>query len=80
MKTTFDSDNFVNAHGREPKGRGMWAFSIDGTDGHGRWTSLEACAFFTGTLTEGKRQAKEHGKQLAAGVGGIRELYIRVLS
>lgn len=79
MKTTFQTDDYVNAHGKNPKGSGNWAFRISGTDGHGSWTTIDRCFFANGTLTAAKRAAKQRGTNEVRSIGRVRELVIEVL-
>jgi hypothetical protein len=46
-KVTVETNEFVRAHGKEPKGFGLWAFEIAGVQHH-----------FTGTFSEAKRKAR----------------------
>lgn len=55
MKIEFTTNEYLKAHGREPKGRGTWWFDLDGS---------EFCAF--GTLTEAKAACRKAAKKLAA--------------
>ena len=43
-KVTFNSDRYVESHGKNPRGRGGWIFSIDGEEVN-----------YNGTLTEAKK-------------------------
>lgn len=79
MKTTFNTNKYVGSYGKDPKGYGMWAFRIVGTDGQGSYTTLHDCIFFTGTLTAAKREAKQSGITAAKSIGRVRELVIDVL-
>ena len=80
MKTTFNTDEYVRSHGRDPKGTGQWAFRIMGTDGLGSWTTLADPWFAPcSTLTAAKKAAKERGKSMARDIGRVREIVIDVL-
>lgn len=79
MKTTFHTDEYVRAHGKNPRGDGRWAFRITGSDGLGSWTTLDECCFFSGTLTSAKRAAKDHGSCVGSSIGRIREMVIDIL-
>ena len=56
----FDDTQFVNAHGRTPKGRGSWAFEIDG-NAEPFWHN--------GTYAEARKAAKAETIRRSAAVG-----------
>lgn len=60
MTVRFDSTDFEWAHGRKPRGTGMWGF------GFGRRAPTVSEAWFTPTsvnFTEAKRQARAEAKR-----------------
>ena len=54
MRIEFTTNEYMKAHGREPRGRGSWWFNIDGK---------EFCAF--GTLTEAKAACRREARRIA---------------
>jgi hypothetical protein len=62
-------DEYVNSHGKAPRGSGMWAFEVNGTDGDGRYTS--ETYFISGKFADAKREAARRLKQ---DVGGVKQV------
>jgi hypothetical protein len=61
VQITFETHAFVRSHGKQPRGRGSWAFAyIDANEGN----NVEAEVFSPGgmTLTEAKRWFKANHK------------------
>ncbi len=54
FKIEFDVIPYVNGHGRNPRGRGAWAFEVEG---HVLWAQ--------GTLGEAKRDVSKQIRDLA---------------
>ena len=63
MKTTFRNDEYVNSHGRDPKGHGMWVFRITLSDGNGSYSD-GGFLNVTGTLTAAKKEARLRAKAM----------------
>jgi len=81
MKTTFRNDEYVRSHGKNPQGFGMWAFRVVLLGNSGEYSDLEGCQplFYTGTLTQAKKQVKERAMLEAKQVGRCREILVDVL-
>ena len=66
MKIEFLSREFINEHGKAPKGYGHWLFQFEGYE---YWTH--------GTLTEAKKACREYIKSVApAGYAGT--VYVNI--
>ena len=59
MKMQINTAEFVNGHGKTPKGYGNWAFWL-GCD----TSDINKAYFFTGTFTEAKKQAVAKAREL----------------
>jgi hypothetical protein len=59
-KMEFITTTFENSHGRKPKGRGLWAFSVAMIAGD--WPSAAHTVFFNGTYTDAKKAARDFVK------------------
>lgn len=55
MKTRFDTSQYRDSHGAEPRGRGSWAF----TPVHDAWADDSRIIWCKGTYIEAKREARE---------------------
>ncbi len=68
MKTKHTAFAFTRSHGELPKGRGSWAFEIELQTITGFCEVVEECWFAPGplTLTEARKDAVVHAKQLIA--------------
>lgn len=78
MKTTYNTKDYVNAHGKAPRGDGAWAFSVMASDGAGAYTDL-GTMWASGPYADAKRAVTQRARQEAASIG-VRELIIEVLS
>ena len=72
MTTT--TETYENSHGRKPRGYGLWALNVTGTDGEGSYTT--ETYFITGKLTDVKRQAARRLKSDVSAVKSITEIEI----
>ena len=72
MRTNTEKYEFT--HGRKPRGHGLWALSLTGTDGQGRYTKQEYRV--SGNLTEAKKQACRRFKNEVGGVKSIVEVMV----
>ena len=59
MAVEFSTTQYVFTHGREPRGRGGWAFRP--------WGGRDEWQFFHGTYTEAKRQAAAWARERGVG-------------
>lgn len=57
MKTEFSDRAYQFSHGRAPRGRGSWAFDIDGLKDPA--TGDNKIFWFFGTLAEAKKQMRD---------------------
>lgn len=55
MRPKFDDREYRRSHMKSPRGRGSWAFQAIGDGG-----LVGDVVFFSGTLTEAKKQAAAH--------------------
>lgn len=53
MKVSVKTSRFVSAHGKAPKGRGLWAFLIDGHE-----------VFIPGMYTDARIEAAKRAKAM----------------
>jgi len=53
---TFSNRDYIEEHGKNPRGYGMWAFATK------RSADVSDIFWFTGSLTEAKKAAKAHFK------------------
>jgi hypothetical protein len=72
MKTT--TGTYENTHGRKPRGYGLWALNVTGTDGQGSYTT--ETYFITGKLTDVSRQAVRRLKSDVSAVRTVTEIEI----
>lgn len=77
MKVKFDSQDFELAHGKKPKGFGLWFFEATMDDHCGSFSGLGKFEV-SGTFSEAKKAAKEHFCSEAATVGRAKEVLIFV--
>ena len=68
----FDNSPFVRSHGKEPKGRGSWAFQIDGL----RDARIEFSPSMT--LAEARRWMAERVQAMPA-CEGVAQVWVNVL-
>jgi len=61
-----NTTEYVNSHGKEPRGRGLWLLKLTGTDGEGRYT--DETYMVAGTLAQARKQAVKRMKQEIGGV------------
>ena len=69
-----DTSEYVNSHGRNPRGRGLWMFRMIGTDGNGRFTDYVGEA--TGTMAEARATVARRFKQEVGGVQKVTEAIV----
>ena len=77
MKTKFNTDDFLRAHGKSPKGTGLWFFTAVGHDGSGSFTDLGTQEVH-GTFTQAKREAKQAFVAEAEMCGRVKEVTVFV--
>ena len=68
MMIRTDTREYVNSHGHEPHGTGLWLFQATGTDGMGAWTDLgviEVNTSYGKARTEAVRQARRKASTIA---------------
>jgi len=63
------TERYEFAHGRKPKGKGLWFLEMTGTDGNGRYTTFEGCG--NGSLAEVKKRVAHEFK---ISVGGVKRI------
>ena len=72
MTTT--TGTYENTHGRKPRGYGLWAMNVTGTDDQGSYTT--ETYFITGKLTNVKREAVRRLKSDVSAVRTVTEIEI----
>lgn len=79
MKTQFSTEQYVRNHGRNPKGRGSWAFQLSSING---WSGEGEIHFTPSmTLVEAKKWIKPRIQNEAIRLfhGQVEEIEIEVL-
>ena len=66
MKPRLNTSEYVNTHGKEPKGRGSWWLEITASDDTGRFTTERYNE--RGTLTDAVKSAIRNMKQDVSGI------------
>jgi hypothetical protein len=69
-----NTDTYENTHGHRPRGYGLWALNVTGTDDQGSYTT--ETYFITGKLTDVKRQAVRRLKSDVSSVRTVTEIEI----
>lgn len=59
-----NTSQYRNAHGTEPRGRGFWFFSMEGTDVNGNFVSFTDGAM--GTFSEARRTVAQRFRDAGA--------------
>ena len=72
MKT--NTERYEFSHGKKPRGKGLWALELTGTDGQGSYTKQEYHE--SGNLGEAKKQACRRFKNEVGGVKSITEVTV----
>jgi hypothetical protein len=75
MKITCQNYDYVNTHGKDPKGRGAWVFRVDAHAPGRGYTSLGNMQA-NGTLSRARAEVKRMAKMEARQIGGVDELII----
>ena len=60
MSTTFDDSQYQNSHGKKPRGRGAWAFSLKKDPDVSRGSNEVFWSKGSTTLADAKKQARKH--------------------
>lgn len=68
MKIEFTDREYIFEHGHAPKGRGCWIFEFEG---------MQYTARCCQTLTEAKKEVKEHIKKIAP-KGYVGTVYVNI--
>ena len=83
---TIETSNYEAAHGKTPRGWGMWGFDHSfEIEGRG-WTTLsnadsDGFVWVTGTYTEAKKEVVKMVRQEAKEIGGkLVSIFVEVLS
>ena len=69
-----DTTQYQFSHGKEPKGSGLWAFEVTGTDGDGAYTT--ETYFISGKYGDAKKEAVKRFKQECSAVKEITEVVV----
>jgi len=75
-KVTFQTDDFQNAHGAEPKGEGNWRFTVLAAGPRG-YSALRPFSGF-GTFARLKKAAATAARTEARDISGVDEIIITV--
>ena len=76
---TFNTRKYEMAHGKKPKGYGLWCFDVNGCGMHlSSQNSLSMQMQATGTLTDAKRKVKREIAGMAKANYGVVAKYVNV--
>ena len=78
MRCTHRNNDYVNTHGKQPRGFGGWAFSVTLYAGNRGYTDL-GIKFATGSFAAARKQVQDEAIREARNIGGAMEVQTETL-